>query len=651
MIHQTLKQYFGFDQFRDGQQTVIEAAVAGQSAAAIFPTGSGKSLCYQLAALHMPNLTLVVSPLLALMKDQLDFLASKNIAAASIDSSQTSEQASAVMQGINNGQIKILMISVERLKNERFRQLMSRVPVSLLVVDEAHCISEWGHNFRPDYLKLPQYQQEFNIPQAMLLTATATPAVIQDMQNKFSIAPANVVVTGFYRPNLHLGVEAVSQDNKNQQLLANLAQNFNQGQAEDPAQTANQATIIYVTLQKTAEDVASYLTNNGVSATAYHAGMKHEVRQDVQLKFMQSEIHCIVATIAFGMGIDKSNIRRVIHYDLPKSIENYSQEIGRAGRDGLPSRCVVLANSDNLNVLENFVYGDTPELSGIETVLQQINETTASGSDQWEIMIYPLSNQCNIRQLPLKTLLVYLQLKGIIEPLYAYFAEFRYKLLVSEQQLINQFQGERQDFVNALLQTSDKARVWSTINFDRLYQRYSAERSRVLTALEYFHDKQYIELESKQMTDVFRITQPQFDGRQVADELFATFKSKEQSEIERIHHMLALFQSNQCLSQQLSAYFGDHQLTAPCGHCSVCDGSVAVLPQKQPLKPLDSVDLGSLCHELIEASPTPPSVDCLTRFLCGMTVPLFTKVKARRMRGFGVLEQYRYAEIKACVER
>jgi ATP-dependent DNA helicase RecQ len=639
---QTLKQYFGFDQFREGQQTVIDNAVAGHSTAAIFPTGSGKSLCYQLAALHMPNLTLVVSPLLALMKDQLDFLASKNISAASIDSSQTSNEASAIMNGVSTGQIKILMISVERLKNERFRQFINRVPISLLVVDEAHCISEWGHNFRPDYLKLPQYQQEFRIPQAMLLTATATPAVIEDMQSKFAIKPEHLTITGFYRSNLHLSVMSVPQANKNQRLFDGLSQN------------PNQPTIVYVTLQQTAETVAAFLTNRGFAATAYHAGMKHEVRAAVQQQFMLGQINCIVATIAFGMGIDKSDIRQVIHYDLPKSIENYSQEIGRAGRDGQPSRCIVLANNDNLNVLENFVYGDTPELSGIEVVLQQMLEgTTNNGrsdsTGEWETMALPLSNLANIRQLPLKTLLVYLQLKGVIIPLYTYFADYRYKLLVSEQQLLEHFEAERRNFVSAIINTSDKAKIWYTVNFDLLYKNYQSDRSRAITALEYFHDKRYIELESKQMTDVYRVLTTDFDSAVLANELYQTFKEKEQNEINRINNMLAFFQSDQCLSHQLSAYFGDHQQTGTCGHCSVCDGSVATLPPAHPLAPLESIDINGLCSQLIYACPTPPSADLLTRFLCGISVPIFIKLKARKMRGFGQLAHYRYADILRAV--
>lgn len=215
----TLNNVFGFQGLRGGQASVVENILAGHSSAAIFPTGSGKSLCYQLPALHLPHLTLVISPLLALMKDQLNFLKSKGIAAASIDSSQTYDESRAIMQAVRSGEIKIFMISVERLKNERFRQFISSVSVSLLVVDEAHCISEWGHNFRPDYLKLPAYRQQLNIPQVLLLTATATPQVISDMGSKFGIDDQHIVVTGFYRSNLDLSVVPCREQDKKQSLL------------------------------------------------------------------------------------------------------------------------------------------------------------------------------------------------------------------------------------------------------------------------------------------------------------------------------------------------------------------------------------------------------------------------------------------------
>lgn len=635
-MYNTLEQVFGYPQFRAGQEAVVSAVLAGRSAAAIFPTGSGKSLCYQLPALLLPHLTLVVSPLLALMQDQLAFLQRHGIAAASIDSAQNREDASAVMARAKAGELKILMISVERLKNERFRNFLQQVPISLLVVDEAHCISEWGHNFRPDYLKLPDYQRQFNIPQALLLTATATPNVIADMQAKFAIAETDVITTGFYRANLNLWVEPVSGAAKRQRLVQ-----WMNGRIGQPS-------IVYVTLQRTAEQIAEHLSQHGISANAYHAGLPHEQREGIQRQFMGGQLNCIVATIAFGMGIDKSDIRNVVHFDLPKSIENYSQEIGRAGRDGQPSDCLVLANRDSLNVLENFVYGDTPELAGIRCVLEELRGAIPEG--QWEFMLLPLSDQSNIRQLPLKTLLVQLELRGLIAPRYAYFAEYRFKFLIEPEVLLAKFEGERQQFVSAIIQTSTRARTWATVNFDTLYGQHQAGRNRVVKALDYFQEKGWIELESKQMTEVYSLLVSDFDAEALSQELHAYFCAHESGEIKRIHAMLALFASDTCLSYRLARYFGDDQAPRQCGHCSVCAGHVARLPEPPALAPLEDKNVEALCgafiHRHQEYAGSYPPAERLTRFLCGISVPMFTKMKARAIPGFAALENYPYAEVR-----
>lgn len=633
----TLARVFGYDRFRPGQEAAVSAVLAGRSAAAIFPTGSGKSLCYQLPALHLPHLTLVVSPLLALMQDQLAFLHAHGIAAASIDSAQSREEAAEVMARARSGELKILMISVERLKNERFRHFIQQVPISLLVVDEAHCISEWGHNFRPDYLKLPDYQREFGIPQVLLLTATATPAVITDMQRKFAIDSADVVTTGFYRPNLHLQVEPVAGEQRRRYLV-----DWLRARPGKPG-------IVYVTQQKSAEELATHLTRQGIDACAYHAGLDHSVREGLQRRFMNGEVNLMVATIAFGMGIDKADIRLVVHYDLPKSVENYSQEIGRAGRDGQPSECLVLANRDGLNVLENFVYGDTPERDGIAEVLQELR--SATGPDgRWELMAGALSEQSNIRPLPLKTLLVQLELRGLIAPLFAYFAEYRFKYLIEPEALLARFEGERRQFVQALVDTSTRARTWCTVDFDRLYRDHAAERARVVKALDFFQERRWIELESKQMTEVYALRQPDFDAEALADELYRYFRQQEDSEITRIQAMLALFASDTCLSARLARYFGDQAAPAACGHCSVCAGQVAVLPPPAPLPPLAGQDLEGRCQAFIEryreAKGRAPSVDCLTRLLCGIATPVFTRLKARSLPAFGALEAYPYAEVR-----
>ena len=635
-MHQTLEQVFGYRHFRPGQEAAVSAVLAGRSAAAIFPTGSGKSLCYQLPALLLPHLTLVVSPLLALIQDQLAFLQRHGIAAASIDSAQSRDDVADVMSRARSGELKILMISVERLKNERFRHFIAQVPISLLVVDEAHCISEWGHNFRPDYLKLPDYQREFNIPQTLLLTATATPQVIADMQAKFAIEPNDVVTTGFYRPNLTLSVEPIPGRDKRRRLVQWLGER------------AGQPSIVYVTLQKTAEFVAAHLAQSGIPAQAYHAGLPHDKRESIQRQFMDGRLNCIVATIAFGMGIDKSDIRNVVHFDLPKSIENYSQEIGRAGRDGAESQCLVLANRDSLNVLENFVYGDTPEREGIRRVLEDL--LNARNDGQWEFLLLPLSDMSNIRQLPLKTLLVQLELRGIIAPRYSYFAEYRFKYLIEPEHLVQRFQGERQQFVQALVETSSRARTWATVNFDAMYQQYQADRARVVTALDFFQEKGWIELESKQMTEVYSLLVTDFDSDALSEELHDYFVHHETTEVARIHAMLDLFASDQCLAHRLSQYFGDEQAPQHCGHCSVCAGKVAHLPEPAELTPLEQQDFDGLCGEFItrhmDARGHDPSVECLTRFLCGISVPLFTRLKARNTPGFAVLEDYPYARVR-----
>ncbi|OPH55325.1 RecQ family ATP-dependent DNA helicase [Vibrio campbellii] len=632
-LQQTLQSVFGFDSLRSGQQPVIEAVMNGHSAAAIFPTGSGKSLCYQLPATQLPHLTLVISPLLALMKDQLSFLQSRGIAAASIDSSQSREETQQVMAGVKNGHIKILMISVERLKNERFREFIRQIPLSLMVVDEAHCISEWGHNFRPDYLKLPQYQRELNIPQTLLLTATATPAVIEDMQSKFDIAGENITVTGFYRSNLDISVVPCEEENKQTQLNDIIAA------------APKLPSIVYVTQQQTAEQVASSLIRLGINAHAYHAGMKSDIREKIQQQFMDSQIDCIVATIAFGMGVDKSDIRRVIHFDLPKSIENYAQEIGRAGRDGLRSECILLGNTSGLTVLENFVYGDTPEPSSINYVLEQIRQNTP----QWEVMALRLSRDSNIRQLPLKTLLVYLELAKVIEAKYSYFAEYRFKFLQDQSFILTQFQGERRQFVEAIFACSTKAKVWCQVDLEALWMNYQSERSRVVAALDYFHQNGWIELESKQLTDVYSVLPATQNQETISQHLVELFQSKEHKDIERIHTMLDLFQSSDCLSYQLAHYFADLNAPTQCGHCSVCRRQIASFPQPQQEQP-ELAHLSAWVDEFVQLSPTAISNAAVARFLCGISTPIIAQLKASKLRGYGSMANVSFEQVLKQVE-
>lgn len=572
------------------------------------------------------------------MKDQLAFLASKNIPAASIDSSVSPQENQQVMADVRAGKIKILMVSVERFKNERFRQFISSVAVSLLVVDEAHCISEWGHNFRPDYLKLPHYRHELKIPLVLLLTATATNKVKQDMANKFAILPEHIVQTGFYRANLTLSVMPVLSSNKNQQLFHSITQQSGSG-------------IVYVTLQHTAEQVADFLTRQGVNAKAYHAGFDSEKRQAIQHDFMAGKVEVIVATIAFGMGIDKADIRFVIHYDLPKSIENYSQEIGRAGRDGAPAYCLTLANLDGLNVVENFVYGDTPELASIEQVIKNIQDE--SQNDRWEHQGLSLSTISNIRQLPLKTLLVQLELSGVIKPLFSYFADFKYKFIEKQADILSRFEGERRDFLQAVFDTSKFKKIWGEPDFEALFKRYDSERSRVVIALEYLQEQSLIALETKKITDVYRFDLSKLAEPSLANKLHDYFLEREESEIKRIAALVRFFELDKCLSSNLAAYFDDKQAPENCGHCSVCQGQVAKLEYSQHAnKPTDEqlfTYITELKDHLKGKNQIVLTTDLITRFLTGLILPVFSRNKVKQLTGFASCENVRYQEIRSKV--
>ena len=639
MLEKELQKYFGFNSFKKGQKEVIQKLMKRQSAAAIFPTGAGKSLCYQLPAMLLPGITLVVSPLLSLMKDQLDFLLEHNISAARLDSTLNRKEYNKVLKKAGNGQLKILMISVERFKNERFRYHFRKMNISLLVIDEAHCISEWGHNFRPEYLKLPVYQKEFEIKQILLLTATATQQVVDDMCRKLKVPRENVIITGFYRKNLFLQITPTNESEKGEKLFQRIKES-----PEAP-------TIVYVTLRKTAEEVAELLCLNKINAHPYHAGMKSEERELIQNRFMNGELDCIVATIAFGMGIDKENIRRVIHYDLPKSIESYSQEIGRSGRDGEKSFCEVLANRDNINILENFIYGDTPEKDSIYKLFYKIKQKSGF---IWEVKLKTLSNELNIRMLPLKTLLVYLSVEGIIIPKSTYFEEYSFKYNYQRQQpvnIIDNFKEERKQFVTAIIDQCCIKKTWTYVDIQGVMNNYNTDRRRIITALEYFEEKGWIdELQAKQAIEVYGIKTRDFDLEGIVEKIYNLFKSKEEHGIQRIDHMIRFFESDSCLSKGLAEYFGENIKKEHCGHCSYCKEGKVTIRKTTELSPFCDFDFKKITNEFIGAVGEYFSILNLTKFFCGIYTPVFSKPKIRKLPYFGIFERYPFSDVKNWIE-
>jgi len=326
-----LKEIFGFDSFRPGQEAVIRAVLEGRDTLAVMPTGGGKSLCYQIPALMQQSLTVIVSPLISLMKDQVDSLLQSSVAdAAALHSGLPPEERWEVERKVRTGEIRMLYVAPERLRSLEFVLSLRRAGVGLFVVDEAHCISEWGHDFRPDYLFLPRAVRDLGSPPVLALTATATPRVRQDIRRSLGMRDPHVEVTSFNRPNLTYRVVPVE---KKKEKLARIL---------DVIRSSPPPGIVYATTRKECDELAAELRSSGVDAAAYHAGMGAARRNEVQERFMTDEVGVVVATIAFGMGVDKPNVRFVIHAAVPGSLPAYIQESGRAGRDGEAAECVVL---------------------------------------------------------------------------------------------------------------------------------------------------------------------------------------------------------------------------------------------------------------------------------------------------------------------
>ncbi|MEM6820649.1 MAG: DNA helicase RecQ [Verrucomicrobiota bacterium] len=327
-LKETLKTSFGYDEFRPHQQEIIEATLGGLDTFALLPTGGGKSLCFQLPALLRPGLTLVVSPLIALMKDQVDALLSAGVSATYLNSTLSSDETRARLRGLHSGEYKLLYVAPERLMLDHWEQNLKAWSVSCLAIDEAHCISEWGHDFRPEYRQLSRLREILPDVPVMALTATATERVRNDIVDKLHLKSPEIFVASFNRPNLNYKV--IPKQKPLQQIIDFISKR------------KGEAGIVYCASRKGTESLAESLQARGFSALPYHAGLSNEDRSQNQEAFLRDETKTICATIAFGMGINKPNVRYVIHHDLPKNLESYYQETGRAGRDSLPSDCLLL---------------------------------------------------------------------------------------------------------------------------------------------------------------------------------------------------------------------------------------------------------------------------------------------------------------------
>lgn len=338
-----LKRVFGYDTFRPGQKSVIEKVIAGKNVLAVMPTGAGKSLCYQIPALLNSGLTLVISPLISLMKDQIDSLKQNGIEAAALNSTTPQDEVNPILRNAYEGKIKLLYMTPERLAMDYFRYQLNFINVSLVAVDEAHCISQWGHDFRPAYRQIYEGISSLKSkPNILALTATATPAVQKDIAQQLNINADNFVVTSFMRPNLSFRIVNSPKDTNN--YIYNYIKNYK-----------DEAGIVYTNTRKRVEDLTNYLAKKGIKVAAYHGGMEAEDRERVQDDFQFDRLQVIVATNAFGMGIDKSNVRFVIHANSAKNIESYYQEAGRAGRDGDSASALLIYHPGDLQTYRWFI--------------------------------------------------------------------------------------------------------------------------------------------------------------------------------------------------------------------------------------------------------------------------------------------------------
>jgi len=401
-LRAALAEKFGYPCFYPGQEEVIARVMAGKDTLAILATGAGKSLCYQLPALLLDGTTIVVSPLIALMKDQVDMLADRNVHdVVALNSTLSEDQEAEALERIRSGRLKIVFVTPEKLEDESFVALLKGLKIPLFVVDEAHCISAWGHDFRPAYLGLGHVIQALGHPTVLALTATATPAVREDILHQLGIPGVKPIVKGFDRPNLIYEVQRAESEQEKLKLLRQFFQSERDGTG-----------IIYTATIKNTLAVQKYLTEQlGIPAAVYHSKLHKRERDTVHELFMEEKIRAVVATNAFGLGIDKPNIRFVIHYDLPGSVEAYTQEAGRAGRDGDPSRCILLYRMSDTRVQHYFLTGKYPDVEEVQKIfgtleIFEAQEQGVSLTDLRRISQIPLTK--------LKVILALLKKSGFI---------------------------------------------------------------------------------------------------------------------------------------------------------------------------------------------------------------------------------------------
>ena len=596
---------------------------------------------------HSPashGISLVVSPLLALMKDQVDALRRRGINAASLDSTLGRDQYLATMDSIKNGKLRLLYCAPERLNNEGFLETIKGVRggVRMVAVDEAHCISEWGHAFRPDYLKIARFVSEIKAERVVCLTATATPKVAEDICDGFGVAKDGLFRTATFRPNLHLKCQvSASKDDKYPLLFSFLR--AHQG-----------ATIIYVTLQKQSEALAEGLKKQGFHAKAFHAGMDTAEKAVIQDEFMKSNGLIICATIAFGMGIDKSDIRNIVHFDLPSSIEEYSQQIGRAGRDGLDSTCQLYLCNEDFYLRESFCYGDLPSKAAIEDLMHEIflDHAAVGVGDTFMVNHYEQSDKFDIRMNTLN--IIYAQLDiylHILRPTTPQYSKYTYELGAAAATVVD---NDESPTANAIRGHSKKAAKYYHLDVTEASSSSGISRSEFIRKLNQWNDGGLINLKASGIRQVYRVEQKLPTDRtrraEIVDQLYSRMQAREGQDIARLQEVVNLMTAKECLSKGLAAYFGDrgqeNGIPAACGHCTWCEThQQIVLPPRKN----STLDTGRI-NQVLNACSVRNDPRFLARIAFGISSPRVKTLKLRNNAVFGCMEDHNFLQLVEAFE-
>src|SRR5215203_2086443 len=543
-----LKEIFGFDSFRPGQEEVIRAVLDGRDTLAVMPTGGGKSLCYQVPALMTEGLTVIVSPLISLMKDQVDSLVQSSVSeAATLHSGLSPEERWEVERRVRTGEIRMLYVAPERLRSLEFVLSLRRAGVALFVVDEAHCISEWGHDFRPDYLFLPRAVRDLGSPPVLALTATATPRVRQDILRSLRMREPEVVVTSFNRPNLTYRVLSAKEKKDKLPLILEVIHN------------SGPPGIVYGTRRKECEELAASLKRAGVDAAHYHAGMGAAERSRVQERFMTDELDVVVATIAFGMGVDKPNVRFVIHASVPGSLPAYIQEAGRAGRDGEKSECVILYRGADLGRRKRLVTLNAAGANEAESFFRALCQVSNEG----RVNLPPASLGAlgGVEADLAGVLLGGLEESGLISRGYDLWAEVEVRAVEEEPK------GWREEIsrVHAALPGS------GMISLLELSRRAGVRPVAAQTALFKLMADEVVEALPRGVLVDIRLKKESLDaGSRGA--MAARLKSRTRAAYDQIRGVETYATLETCRREHLLRHFGDTQEVAPCAGCDVCLG-------------------------------------------------------------------------------